>query len=165
MEVNMNELAIRRACEGDIPTINKLLYEVHKVHSDLRPDLFKPGAKKYTDDELKKILADEQTPVFVALKSEVVLGYAFCIHQQHINDNNLTDIKTLYIDDLCVDEEARGAHIGRALYEYVLDYAKKQGCYNLTLNVWSGNTSAMKFYEKVGLKVQKIGMETILPPD
>ena len=74
----------------------------------------------------------------------------------------MTDIKTLYIDDLCVDEVARGAHIGKALYEYVVNYAKKQGYYNVTLNVWADNINAVKFYEKIGLKVQKIGMENIL---
>ncbi len=158
----MEELSIRRAKESDIPIINKLLYQVLKVHSDARPDLFKPGTKKYTDEELKEILADDKTPVFVAEKDGSVLGYAFCVHQQYINNNNMTDIKTLYIDDLCVDEAARGAHIGKTLYEYVIDYAKKQGYYNVTLNVWADNVNAAKFYEKIGLKVQKIGMETIL---
>lgn len=158
----MKELSIRRAKESDIPIINKLLYQVLKVHSDARPDLFKPGTKKYTDEELKEILADDKTPVFVAEKDGSVLGYAFCVHQQYINNNNMTDIKTLYIDDLCVDEAARGAHIGKTLYEYVIDYAKKQGYYNVTLNVWADNVNAAKFYEKIGLKVQKIGMETIL---
>lgn len=158
----MKELTIRRGKESDIPVIDKLLFEVLKVHSDARPDLFKEGTKKYTDEELKKILADDQTPVFVAEKDGNVLGYAFCVHQQYIDHNNMTDIKTLYIDDLCVDETVRGAHIGKALYEYVLDYAKKQGYYNITLNVWADNVNALKFYEKVGLKVQKIGMEKIL---
>ena len=54
----MEEIKIRLAKESDIPTIDKLLYEVNQVHSDVRPDLFKPGAKKYTDEELKKILED-----------------------------------------------------------------------------------------------------------
>lgn len=158
----MNELNIRRATEADIPVVDKLLYQVHKVHSDARPDIFKQGAKKYTDEQLKKIFADELTPVFVAEKDGAVLGYAFCVHKQFIDDNNMTDIKTLYIDDLCVDENARGAHIGTKLYEYVLDFAKNNGYYNVTLNVWADNKSAVKFYEKIGLRIQKIGMEKIL---
>lgn len=158
----MKELNIRRACERDMPVINKLLYEVSKVHSDARPDLFKPGTKKYNDGELKNIIADDSTPVFVAETDGRVLGYAFCIHKQFTDDNILTDIKTLYIDDLCVDEAARGKHIGRALYDYVLNYAKRAGCYNVTLNVWADNKSAMRFYEKIGLRVQKMGMEKIL---
>lgn len=161
-ELMMDGIEIRRSGENDIPVLDKLLYEVHKVHSDVRPDIFKRGAKKYTDEELKKIISDEKTPVFVAERHGVVLGYAFCIHKQYINDNNMTDIKTLYIDDLCVDENARGLHIGKSLYEYVLDYAKNEGCYNVTLNVWADNINAVRFYEKIGMRVQKIGMEKIL---
>lgn len=158
----MKDIMIRRAAESDIPVIDKLLYQVHKIHSDIRPDLFNKGTKKYTDEELKSIIADELTPVFVAEKDGMVSGYAFCIHQQHMNDNNLTDIRTLYIDDLCVDEASRGMHVGRALYDHVISYARENGYYNVTLNVWAGNDSAMRFYESVGLKVQKVGMEKIL---
>ena len=158
----MKDIMIRRAAESDIPVIDKLLYQVHKIHSDIRPDLFNKGTKKYTDEELRSIIADELTPVFVAEKDGMVLGYAFCIHQQHINNNNLTDIRTLYIDDLCVDEASRGMHVGRALYDHVISYARENGYYNVTLNVWAGNDSAMRFYESVGLKVQKVGMEKIL---
>lgn len=158
----MSDMIIRRAVESDIPVIDKLLYQVHKIHSDIRPDLFNKGTKKYTDEELRSIIADELTPVFVAEKDGMVSGYAFCIHQQHINDNNLTDIRTLYIDDLCVDEASRGMYVGRALYDHVISYARKNGYYNVTLNVWAGNDSAMRFYESVGLKVQKVGMEKIL---
>ena len=61
-----------------------------------------------------------------------------------------------------MDENARGKHIGQELYRYVLSFAKEKGCYNVTLNVWSLNENAMKFYEKCGLVPQKIGMEKIL---
>ena len=155
-------LNVRRAMESDMGVINKLLYEVHKVHSDVRPDLFKAGAKKYNDEELRAIIADDDRPIFVAEKDGTVLGYAFCVHQQYIDNNNMTDIKTLYIDDLCVDETARNAHVGRQFYEYVLNFAREQGYYNVTLNVWADNRNAVKFYEKLGLKIQKIGMEKIL---
>lgn len=158
----MEKIKIRRAAEPDISAISKLLYEVQKVHSDARPDLFRAGGKKYDDEELKMILADNGRPIFVAEKAGNILGYIFCVHQQYMNNNSLTDIKTLYIDDLCVDETARNEHIGSLLYEYVLDYAAQKGYYNVTLNVWADNVNAMKFYEKLGLKIQKIGMEKIL---
>ena len=118
---------IRRAVDADIPALDRLLFQVHQVHHEARPDLFKAGAKKYTDAQLSAILADDKTPVFVAERGGAVVGYAFCIHKQFVNDNNMTDIKTLYIDDLCVDERARGGHIGTRLYEYVLDFARQQG--------------------------------------
>lgn len=154
---------IRRAREEDMEGINRLLMQVCLVHHRGRPDLFKYGAKKYTDQELRTIILDDSRPILVAADEyNQVLGYAFCIFIQHLNDNILTDIKTIYIDDLCVDETLRGRHIGRQLYEAVLSFAREKGCYNVTLNVWSCNTSALKFYESCGLKPQKIGMETIL---
>ena len=158
----MDKLIIRRANITDIPMLDKLLYEVHRVHSDVRPDLFKAGAKKYNDDQLAEIIKDDLRPIFVAEFVDKVVGYAFCIHKQFINDNNMTDVKTLYIDDLCVDDEMRGKHVGKTLYEYVVNYAKQNGYYNVTLNVWADNVKAVGFYEKLGLKIQKIGMEVIL---
>ncbi len=154
---------IRCAKKCDIDGINKLLHQVLMVHHNGRPDLFKANAKKYTDEELSAIIGDDKKPIFVAVNEEnEVLGYAFCVVQQHIGSNILTDIKTLYIDDLCVDEQLRGQHIGKQLYDYVVEYARANDFYNVTLNVWSCNDSAIKFYEKCGLKPQKIGMETIL---
>ena len=156
-------MEIRRAQEKDMEDINRLLLQVCLVHHKSRPDLFKYGAKKYTDQQLKDLIADDGRPIFVATdENGRVLGYAFCVFQQYPDNNILTDIKTLYIDDLCVDETLRGRHIGRSLYDYVLNYAKESGCYNVTLNVWSCNQGAMKFYESCGLKPQKTGMEVIL---
>lgn len=153
---------IRRATANDIPEIDDLLNQVNLVHHLGRPDLFK-RARKYTDAELEELLQDDSRPVFVAAdEDDRALGYVFCIFRQHLDDNLLTDVKTLYIDDLCVQERLRGQHIGRALYDFALAFARENGCHNLTLNVWALNPGAQKFYEKCGMKPQKIGMETIL---
>lgn len=155
-------MIIRRAEKKDIDGINKLLRQVLDIHHSGRPDIFKSGAKKYTDDELEEIMRDDTRPIFIAIEGERVVGYAFCVFVQHNDDNILTDIKSLYIDDLCVDESMRGKHIGRELYLFVLDFARVSGCYNITLNVWSCNESAYKFYEKCGFLPQKTVMEKIL---
>ncbi|MDO4550891.1 MAG: GNAT family N-acetyltransferase [Planctomycetia bacterium] len=156
-------MMIRRANENDMAEINGLLHQVLEIHHAGRPDLFKKNTKKYTDAQLKELLQDETRPVFVNVNENgQVTGYVFCVFQQHSNDNIFTDMKTLYIDDLCVDKTARGQHIGKKLYQYVVEFAKKHGCYNITLNVWVCNESAMKFYESCGLTPQKIGMEMIL---
>ena len=132
------------------------------MHHKGRPDIFKVGTK-YSAEELKSILKDETRLILVSVnENDNVQGYCFCIYQQHLNNSVLTDIKTLYIDDLCVDETLRGKHIGKELYESAVKLAKDTGCYNLTLNVWSCNESALKFYESLGLLPQKIGMELIL---
>ena len=159
-------MIIRRAQPFDLPGIDRLLSQVLEVHHEGRPDLFKTGVRKYTDEELLGILADAERPIFVAVEEQAlpgdILGYVFCIHQHHPNDNILTPIHTLYIDDLCVDESARGKHVGTRLYEHVLAFARDHEYYNVTLNVWACNDAALKFYEHLGLRPQKIGMELVL---
>lgn len=156
-------MEIKRADTRHLSGLNSLLLQVLTVHHNGRPDLFKGNTRKYTDEQLVEMLKDDSNPIFVAVdENEKVLGYAFCRFIQHLNDNILTDIKTLYIDDLCVDENCRGQHVGKQVYDFVVDFAKKSGCYNVTLNVWTLNEGARKFYEKCGLVPQKIGMEKIL---
>ena len=156
-------MQIRRATEKDIPRLIDLLYQVHRVHSQGRPDIFRAGNKKYTEEELLQILANENTPIYAAAdETDTLCGYAFCIYEEIKDQISLMDRKSFYIDDLCVDEAMRGKHIGTQLYEHVLEEAKKRGCYHVTLNVWCLNASAMRFYEKCGLSPLKITMEQIL---
>ena len=156
------DLTVRKATEKDIPKILDLLVQVEMVHHNGRPDIFKGPATKYDEEELRAVIHNEETPVFVCVdETNIPLGHAFCIHRQVIGDSVLTDVRTLYIDDICVDNDARGKHVGKTLYGYVVAYAKKQGFYNVTLNVWTCNQAAMKFYEAMGLKPQKIGKEMI----
>ncbi len=153
---------IREAVEKDIPKMLDLLSQVDLVHHNGRPDLFKIG-QKYSENELKELILDEKCTILVSVdEQDEVQGYCFCFFQQHVRNSILTDVKTLYIDDLCVDEGLRGRRIGKTLYESAVALAKARGCYNLTLNVWSCNPSALKFYEACGLVPQKICMEKIL---
>ena len=152
---------IRRAEKRDIKGIIELLYQVDAVHHGIRPDLFKGNTPKYSEQDLEAILEDDNMPIFIDDEGKV-LGHAFCQITEVKNHRLLQDIKTLYIDDICVDEKARGRHIGKALYEYVRNYALSIGCYNITLNVWEGNDSAYSFYRSMGMTVQKTGMECIL---
>ena len=154
---------VRKATEADIPRILELLVQVNMVHHNGRPDIFKGPTTKYNAEELAAIIADEKTPVFVSTDDNGrVTGHAFCIFKQVVGDILMTDIKTLYIDDICVDETVRKSGAGSALYNYVKEFARESGCYNITLNVWCCNPGAMEFYEKMGLKPQKIGMEEII---
>jgi len=152
---------VRKANKKDIPGLTALLYQVNGVHHDIRPDLFKGNTVKYGEQELEAVLDDESKPIFVYDDGKI-LGHAFCQVSEVKDHRLLQDVKTLYIDDICVEETARGKHIGQALYEHVRDYAKSIGCYNITLNVWEGNDPALCFYKNMGMKVQKTGMETIL---
>ena len=169
---------VRKAGKRDIQAIIELLHQVNMVHHVLRPDLFKPNTTKYDEQELETLIGDDSRPVFVfdaesprtnggmasarGQEESKILGHAFCLVTEVKDDKLLQDIKTLYIDDICVDEKARGKHVGKALYEYVRDYAQSIGCNNITLNVWDGNDAALNFYKNMGMKVQKTTMEIAL---
>ena len=163
MMKNMISSVITEAVNAATSSDDHTEWELDALRTKFYGVLFNDSSLKYTDEELKAILRDDHTPVFAAVDDdERLLGYAFCVFQQHVDHNILTDIKTLYIDDLCVDETCRSQHVGTALYEHVLAFAKDSGCYNVTLNVWACNEGALRFYEKCGLTAQKIGMEKIL---
>ena len=154
---------IRKAEEKDILKIMELLGQVLQIHADIRPDIFIPGTTKYTEEELKALLKEEKKPIYVAVNEEdVCIGYAFCQIQEQPFSNNMVPFKSLFIDDLCVDQQIRGQHIGENLFEYVKSEARKLNCYEVTLNVWTGNTSAEKFYEKMGMRTKERQMEYIL---
>ena len=155
-------MEIRFAQGKDVPGILSLLKQVGMVHHLGRPDIFRNNAQKYGASQVLAMLDSAKTPIFVAVEGEKVLGYGFCMVKEYEHDPVIADHKEIYIDDLCVDESCRGQHIGKAIYEAILRYAKLRKCYNVTLNVWSCNESAMKFYQSLGMKPQKVGMETIL---
>ncbi len=155
-------MEIRFADSRDIPGMIELLRQVGEVHHRIRPDLFRSGAQKYDEGALEELLQDPDRPVLAAVEDGKLLGYCFCVIETTENHPVLMDDKTLYIDDLCVEEACRGKHVGQVLYRRACEYAREIGCRSVTLNVWCGNDSAMAFYEKQGLKPRKIYMEAIL---
>ena len=156
-------MTIRKAQEKDISRIIELLGQVLQIHAEIRPDIFIPDTTKYTEQELAALLKDEKKPIYVAVNEEdVCMGYAFCQMKEQPFSNNMVPFKTFFIDDLCVSQEVRGQHVGESLFEYVKNEAKQIGCYEVTLNVWAGNTSAEKFYEKMGMRTKERQMEYIL---
>ena len=155
-------MLIRKATSDEIPQILKLLVQVNMVHHNGRPDLFKGPATKYSENELKKLLRDETRPVFVCMDGDTLLGYAFCILKEVKDNQLLEDCKTLYVDDLCVDETKRGSVVGKALMTHAGQFAKDCGCHNVTLNVWSFNEKAMRFYASFGMHEQRRTMELLI---
>lgn len=156
-------IQIRRASEKDIPRLHVLLEQVLQIHAGIRPDIFIPGTTKYTDDELREMVRDDENPIYVAAdERDVCVGYAFCQLREQPFSNNMVPFRSLFIDDLCVDEKTRGQHVGESLFAFVKEEAKRLGCYEVQLNVWEGNTGAEKFYEKMGMKTKERRMEYIL---
>ena len=153
---------IRRARPDDMARINELLFQVQALHAEGRPDIFKIGAKKYTDDQLARIIEDDTTPIFVLEEDGDIAGYAFCIYQVTPENSQVYYRKVLYIDDLCVDAACRRRGVGTRLYRHVLKTAAENGCNSVTLNVWRVNEGAERFYNSLGMQPLKTTMETII---
>ncbi|MFU2204501.1 GNAT family N-acetyltransferase [Streptococcus pluranimalium] len=153
---------IRRANEADIPRIQEFLGQILRVHHEVRPDIFKAQGSKFTSQELLDVIKDPKKPVFVYEDAQGnVLGHLFLILRE-AKGGALQPIRTLFIDDLCVDQESRGLGIGEQLYQFALAKARECGCYHLTLNVWNANEGAVRFYERMGMRPQEMHMETII---
>lgn len=153
-------MIIRRAQEKDSDKVIHLLEQVLELHAAIRSDIFIPGTTKYTAPELAEIFADDSRPVYVATdETDQVLGYVFCMIKEPVPSNNIVPSKSVYIDDLCVDDTARGKGIGKALFLHAVEEARRLGCRDITLNVWEGNDSAKAFYEQMGMKLQRSTME------
>ena len=150
-------MVIREATEADIPALIRLLHQVGDIHHQIRPDIFPAGTLKYNESELAELLEDR--PVFVAMEGESCLGYCFCMLPTYRASRCSVARDELYIDDLCVDESARGQGVATALYRHVCGYAQEKGCAFVTLNVWQGNDNAQRFYEKMGMRPRSITME------
>ena len=158
------DIIIRKAQKEDFETISGLLLQIAKIHRQGRPDLFKDNAGKYSREEFFKILEDGTKPVFVAqdTDTEQVLGYAFCSINVYEERPVLKGYKSLYLDDLCVDETFRGAGVGKRIIGFLKEYAKNAGCYNMELNVWECNPEAVSFYDRNGFTSQRRRLEWII---
>lgn len=167
METNTveKELYVRPLEEQDIPKVMDLLEQVNLVHYNGRPDVFKHDTKFTEDDVKNSFIGNSMAPVFVCVEVgedglEHVLGHAFCEVQENLGNSVVRAKRTLYIDDICVDEDCRGKGVGRKLYNHVLEYARKDGDFdNITLNVWNFNEPAYNFYINMGMTPQRTIME------
>lgn len=155
----MNNFTIRPAEARDAARLRELLEQICLIHVNGRPDLFHAGAK-YTVDDIVRMLEDDQKTIFVADTGNDVAGYIFC-QFRHVGGSVMRDYLNLYIDDLCVDPKYRRMGIGRALFERARQLACERGAYNIDLNVWAFNESAIAFYESLGMKPSRMNMELI----
>ena len=161
----MSKITVRRAIPDDYEVIGRLLGEILKQHQSGRPDLFEADADisgKYTRGEFDELLADKKTVIFSAVSGGEVVGYLICKIIVERENHVLKNIKTLYLDDLCVDESHRHSGAGRLLMSAAEEYARENGFHNITLNVWEFNENAKAFYKHLGYGTQRREMEKIL---
>jgi ribosomal-protein-alanine acetyltransferase len=143
-------IIIRRAQKNDTDKVLDLLLQVEGVHQKGRPDLFREHGVKFTAPELHEIFADDTRPVFVAEVDGRVAGYVFCIITETKDSTMLFDMKTVHLEDVCIDETCRGEGIGGALMERFLLKSESLLCDTLFLEVRADNAPAISLYRRYG---------------
>ena len=152
---------IRKAEPKDALRISALLRQVLEVHAAIRPDLFRSGLQKYSEEEVLALIAQPDYLIFVETdEADVTVGYCICCEKE-IADGQFARVgwKELYIDDLCVDETHRRTGIAQRLFAYVRQYAMDNGFAWITLNVWEGNDGAAAFYRMMGMQPRSTTLE------
>jgi ribosomal protein S18 acetylase RimI-like enzyme len=72
------------------------------------------------------------------------------------------DAEDCWLEDLYVRDDARGAGLGRALTEAVMERAAARGCHRVELDVNSENTPARNLYQSLGFETGKTGGQDLL---
>ncbi|MFA5561653.1 MAG: GNAT family N-acetyltransferase [Eubacteriales bacterium] len=155
-------MIIRDAVAADAPRLLRMLAKIAELHRQGRPDLFREGSRKYDREELLSILSAPDKRIFVADEGGEATGYLFCMLRTVSGHPLLHDERTLYIDDLFVEEAYRGQQMARALMDSAGAFARANGCRRMELNVWAMPGSALPFYEKYGMREMRRTMEMIL---
>lgn len=146
------------AQKQDIDQILKLLQQVLNVHAEIRPDIFIKDTTKCTKEELEMMLDSPSHPIFVYKENGQVLAHLFLEIQQFHSPNRYSK-KELFIEDLCVDENARGKGIGKKCLAFAEQFAKENHCDRICLHAWHGNQKAMDLYMNTGYQIQQYTLE------
>ena len=148
----MIELA--RTC--DRAEVNRLARQIHQMHMDWRPDIYRMPEELFPEERYAELIANRE--LYVAKVGRRVVGYAqTCIRVHDLPE--LAKRKVFYLNQLCVDEELRGHGIGTQMMEELRILAKAFGCTDLQLNVYPQNDAAVSFYQKCGFMIQNINMQ------
>ena len=108
------KLRIREATEADFPAIHELMRQVHQLHLESRPDIYR-DIDPLTEEYYHTMLSD--SIVLLALDGEKTAG--FCVFQIRPTFANplLIPHKVAFMDDLCVHKDYRRKGIGKQLFE------------------------------------------------
>ena len=152
-------IKISKAERSQAKEIVELLKYICAVHRKGRPDVFISDQPKYDESAVCGLMDDENTFVITASDDGRVVGYMIAELIDEKKHPHLCQIRTFYIDDICVAEDCARKGIGTMLFDEAKRMAKELSCERIDLNVWAFNKKAIKFYEKMGLTVSRMHME------
>ncbi|MBN1498736.1 MAG: GNAT family N-acetyltransferase [Spirochaetes bacterium] len=141
------EISLKQACKNDLLTAYNLLHELAEYESLL-------NEFSLTEDQLKKILFSTKPDAYA------VLSYANnepCgILLYYYTVSTFSGLMNLYVEDFFIKPEFRRKGIGRKMFDLIIKTASDKNCGKIEWKVLSDNYPAIKFYENIGGKENKM---------
>ncbi len=137
----MSTVALRAATRHDVPTILALIRGLAEYENE-------PDAVHATEELLTEQLFGEHpgAEVVIADVDGDPVGFALFFH----NFSTWEGRRGLYLEDLFVRPESRGAGVGRALMVHLAALALARGCARFEWSVLDWNAPAIGFYRSLG---------------
>jgi RimJ/RimL family protein N-acetyltransferase len=144
---------VRKATQKDLPVLMEFMNGLVEAERPMDPTI-KDGPVVYYD--LSEIMTNEESDLFVVeINNELVAsGYAKIIDDRHY----LKHKKQGYLGFMYVPEKHRGNGYNKLIMDALLKWCKDRNITEIRLDVYEDNPSAIRAYEKVGLKKHLITM-------
>lgn len=139
----------------DHTLIAALNEEVHELHHQMHPEVFKPYDKTDIEAMMERFLAEENCYAYIAWMDEEPVGYMI-IYLRESGDNAFHyNTRSLYIDQVGVPAKHRKSGVGQALMLHAEQIAKDNNISLLELDHWNTNTVAARYFRSHGYTLRK----------
>lgn len=153
-------MEIREAKIEDLEQIISIQEQISRIHYENRPDIFKYKSKIEIENVTIDTINDKDKKCIIATDDTLkIYGLLICKIKYIKEHINLKDARTLWIEDIGVDEKYRKKGIGKQLLKEAEKIAKKLKCKRIELNCWNFNKDAINFYKSIGMNTQRKIME------
>jgi len=146
----------RLASKNDYIQFKNLMNQVHKIHHAGLPSFYKEKMEEFPMEQYLEEIKSEN--IHVLIEDGKMIGFSYSNIIQIQDNPAILDHSFLYIIDICVDEKYRRKGYGKYIYNELIKINKEKGCKAIKLDVYEFNKAAIKFYQKIGLKTEKISM-------
>ena len=146
---------IRKLTINDFEIVESVIAKLHKIHVVNRPYFYIENEHPISKKEYKAMLNNQDKINIAYIVDDKIAGVCLATIKDKIE-------KSIYIDDIFVLEEFRHQGIATKLYKKVKSIANNIGAKRIDLTVWQFNNTAINFYKSLGMKTQRIVLETRL---
>jgi len=147
-------ITIRRATLEDYPGFLSIARETHEHHVALLPDIFRSAEVAVPVEYFAGLVTGDESCIFLAERDGVIVGYA-TLQSRHALYDSQVPRTAGFIDNFGIAEACRRMGVGRLLFEACRERATAMGASSLDLDCWEANQGAIRFYESLGMRVNR----------